>query len=80
MPLPRVVVDALAAHLAEFPAGAHGLVFTRPSSAPLNRDNVTLVFRKVAEQVGAPEGTRLHDLRHYYASLLIAYGESVKAV
>jgi integrase len=80
VPLPQVVVDALAAHLAEFPAGDHGLVFTRPGGAPLNRDNVTLVFRKAAERVCAPEGTRLHDLRHYYASLLIAYGESVKAV
>jgi site-specific recombinase XerD len=30
--------------------------------------------------VGAPTATRLHDLRHYYASLLIRHGESVKAV
>ena len=79
-PLPKVIVDALAAHLAEFPAGDHGLVFTRPGGAPLNRNNLTLVFRKVAAAVGAPEGTRLHDLRHYYASLLIAHGESVKVV
>ena len=28
IPLPRVVVDALAAHLAEFPDGPDGLVFT----------------------------------------------------
>lgn len=27
-----------------------------------------------------PEGTRFHDLRHYYASLLIRHGESVKTV
>jgi integrase len=25
-------------------------------------------------------GSRFHDLRHYYASLLIRYGESVKVV
>jgi integrase len=28
IPLPQVVIDALAAHLAEHPAGGHGLVFT----------------------------------------------------
>ena len=27
IPLPQVVVDALAAHLATYPAGEHGLVF-----------------------------------------------------
>ena len=27
-----------------------------------------------------PKGTRIHELRHFYASLLIRYGESVKVV
>src|SRR4029453_18949136 len=29
---------------------------------------------------GAPTGTRLHSLRHHYASLLIRHGESVTVV
>ena len=29
---------------------------------------------------GAPAGTGFHDLRHYFASLLIRHGESVKTV
>jgi integrase len=29
---------------------------------------------------GAPHGTGFHDLRHFYASLLIRHGESVKVV
>ncbi len=29
---------------------------------------------------GLPKGTGMHALRHYYASLLIRYGESVKTV
>jgi integrase len=29
---------------------------------------------------GAPKDTTFHDLRHYYASLLIRHGESVKVV
>ena len=29
---------------------------------------------------GFPDGTGIHDLRHFYASLLIRHGESVKVV
>jgi integrase len=29
---------------------------------------------------GAPHGSGFHELRHYYASLLIMHGESVKVV
>lgn len=38
-------------------------------------------FKAARETVeGLPEGFRLHDLRHYYASLLIASGLDVKTV
>jgi integrase len=30
--------------------------------------------------VRAPRGTGFHDLRHFYASLLIRHGESIKTV
>jgi integrase len=75
VPLPQVVVDVLAAHMAAFPPGEHGLIFTQRDGRALNRDKVVLAFRKAA-----PPGTRLRDLRHYYASLLIRHGESVKVV
>jgi integrase len=81
VPLPQVVVDTLAVHLAAFPPGERGLVFTQPDGRPLNRDKVVRAFRAAAVAVGAPAaGTRLHSLRHYYASLLIRHGESVKVV
>jgi integrase len=75
-----VVVDALAAHLADFPAGEHGAVFMEPGGGLLYRDHVTSAFRRAAERAGAPGDARLHSLRHYYASLLIRHGESVKVV
>jgi integrase len=75
VPLPQVVVDALARHLELYPPGEHGLIFCQPDGRPLNRDKVVIAFGRAA-----PEGARLHDLRHYYASLLIRHGESIKVV
>ena len=77
IPLPNVVVEALAAHVAGAEPG--GLVFTL-DGAPITRQAFGHLWRPVARQVGFPTGTGLHALRHYYASLLIRYGESVKTV
>ncbi len=72
-------MDALAAHLAEFPPGPDGLVFTLEGE-PMNRQAFGRLWRPAARAAGIPDGTGLHLLRHYYASLLIRYGESVKTV
>jgi integrase len=79
IPLPQVVVDALAAHLAQFPAGRDGLVFTL-SGKPITRSVLGHKWRAAVETAGLPAGTGFHALRHYYASLLIRHGESVKTV
>lgn len=80
VPLPQVVVDRVAAHVAEFPPGEHGLLFTNRHRGVPNRDDMARSFKAAALKAGAPPETRLHDLRHYYASLLIRHGESVKVV
>ena len=79
VPLPQVVVDALAAHLADYPPGQDGLVFTLEGE-PMNRQAFGRLWRPAARAANLPHGTGLHLLRHYYASLLIRYGESVKTV
>jgi integrase len=79
IPLPQVVVDAVAAHLAAFPAEPDGLVFTQ-SGKPITRSTFGNKWRAAVAASGLPHGTGFHALRHYYASLLIRHGESVKTV
>jgi integrase len=79
IPLPQVVVDALTAHLNAFPAGPHGLVFVGTLGQPHSRSSFWKPWRTLTERAGVP-GFKFHGLRHYYASLLIRHGESVKTV
>jgi integrase len=81
MPLPPVVVAALAAHLAEFPPGPEGFVFTDDNGAPMRRRRFSrAVWIPMRTAAGLLASVSCHDLRHYYASLLIRHGESVKTV
>jgi integrase len=83
IPLPQVVVDALAEHLSAFPAVENGrfagLVFHR-NGEPWTRQAFGHIWRPVVKAAGLAPRTGSHALRHYYASLLIRHGESVKTV
>ncbi len=80
VPLPQVVLEALAEHLRQFPVGGDGLVFTTDSGGPLSRTRFSAsVWRPATKRAGL-DGVVFHELRHYYASLLIRHGESVKVV
>jgi integrase len=80
VPLPHLVTEALAAHLSAFRAGAEGLVFTNTHGRPLRRSAFGEAWHRAARVADLPEWATFHDLRHFYASLLIARGCSVKAV
>jgi integrase len=56
------------------------LVFTTGRAGPLTRATFNMTWRKAVKAAGLPEGTGFHELRHFYASLLIASGASVKTV
>ena len=61
--------------LAERPHGP--LVFGRPDGKPLDPDNLShRRFPRALRQAGITRHVRLHDLRHTYASLLIAHGRT----
>jgi len=81
IPLPRVALDALAAHVAANGIAADELLFTDTLGNPITRSWFGhSIWRPAREGAGLPTTTRFHDLRHHYASLLIAHGESVKTV
>jgi integrase len=78
VPLPNVTVEALSEHLERFYVADSepipGLIFTDELGRPLRRNRFGEMWRPVAG------GLHFHDLRHFYASLLIRHGESVKVV
>lgn len=55
------------------------LVFTNEIGHHLQPKRVYLHFKKIAEEIGAPEA-KVHDLRHTYAVLSLQNGDDVKTV
>ena len=81
VPLPDLVLEALAAHLAAFPTPESQLIFTNDRGGPIRRSHFSeSAWRPAVQALDLPAGTGFHALRHYYASLLIRHGESVKVV
>jgi integrase len=79
IPLAQATLDVLAAHLAAYPP-IDGFVFVNEEGRPIRRSAFGSVWRAAVAAAGAPKGTGFHELRHFYASLLIRHGESVKVV
>jgi integrase len=85
VPLPRMVAEALAEHIAAFPPLDDGSLFYGHNGRPYHHAMYgTRLFkaavRRLAERDGFPGDTTTHDLRHHYVSLLLDGGESVVAV
>ncbi|WP_341999370.1 site-specific integrase [Microbacterium sp. LWH7-1.2] len=81
VPLPRVVVAALNEHIAMYGVGDGELLFTLGGKG-ITRQKFGHAFAaaRTAAKLTDSTGTGLHSLRHFYASLLIRHGESVKVV
>jgi integrase len=63
------VLEALSLHLASYPSD--GLVFTNTEGRPVLKNRLAVTFRNAVKKAGL-EGVSFRDLRHHYASLLIA--------
>ena len=79
VPLPDVLGSALASHLEGHPPHGDGLIFTNAKREAIRRNRFGELWHTIVDQADVPQ-LRFHDLRHFYASLLIHHGESVKVV
>jgi integrase len=78
VPIPQDMALLLSAHVNEF---STTWVMCDELGRQMGPWQLQRAFRAArAEVQGLPEGFRFHDLRHFYASLLIASGLDVKVV
>lgn len=56
------------------------LLFATSTGRPMTRPDWSGVWKPAVKKAGLPEGFRLHDLRHLFATSLIHHGASVKTV
>lgn len=74
IPLAPETVEAIALHLATYPARA-GLVVTTAAGTPARRSGFNHAWTKAKQRADvADQSLRFHDLRHRYASVLIEAG------
>jgi integrase len=89
--MPEFLVERLAEHLSDRPAMPESFVFTAPRGGPVRHRNFyRRTFRPAVADLAArtnasgtpliPARTRFHDLRHTYATFLIAEGAPAKAI
>ena len=80
------MIEAVAAHLAAIGSPTKGLIFTTPRGRAIDLHRAYGEarrpgwFRKAARTAELSDDITLHDLRHFYSSLLIRNGASVKLV
>jgi integrase len=81
VPLPDFLIEALAEHLAGFPAELEELVFWNERGGPLRRANFRQrVWLPALARSGLVERPKFHDLRHCYATWLVSEGVPVNVV
>ena len=79
VPVPRSLASVLAGHVRA--SGIDGHVLAGADGGQLSTWALERAMRTARVKVdGLPAGFRYHDLRHYFASLLIASGADVKTV
>ena len=60
-------------------ANPDGLIFSKPDGQPIDPDFFDALFEKVRTKAKMTD-VRFHDLRHFFASMLIAQGENPKYI
>ncbi|GIU97411.1 MAG: hypothetical protein KatS3mg013_1214 [Actinomycetota bacterium] len=79
--VPAFVAEQLGRHLAAFPPGPEGLVFTSPEGRPLSYPNFyRRVWRPAVRAAGLEPPPTPHDLRHTAVALAISAGAHPKQI
>ncbi|MGH3303505.1 MAG: tyrosine-type recombinase/integrase [Streptosporangiaceae bacterium] len=63
-----------------FNTGPDGVIVANRCGRIVRRNSFGWCWRQAVEAAGLPVGTRFHDLRHFYASTLIAAGLHPKVI
>lgn len=80
LPADDFVLQEITNHMQRFAAGPHELIITNRLGKPAQRSSFGDCWRDAVAAAGLPKGTRFHDLRHFYASSLIASNLNPKII
>lgn len=80
VPVPQSVVDAIGEHVDTYGIGPLGLVMSTRQGQPVRRGRLGQSWIAARRKGKLPDWATPHDLRHFYASALIAQGLDVKTV
>ena len=78
IPVAPVVLHTIREHVAEFGLHESGLVLTTETGSPVATSTIHAIWQRAARSVGADATP--HALRHYFASIQIRSGQSVKVL
>jgi integrase len=78
--IPPHIIGTLEEHMTTYAQpGARGLVFVGAKGGPIRRNNFSSkVWKPAAAAVGLPEGSHLHDLRGWGATMAARHGATTK--
>ena len=74
------VLSTVTAHLQRYGPGPSRVVVTNVAGRIAQRNSFGECWRAAVKAAGLPPGTRYHDLRHFYASALIAADLNPKVI
>lgn len=78
IPVAPVMLETIREHVGEYGHHESGLVFTTETGSPLATSTIHAVWQRAARSVGVD--VTPHALRHYFASIQIRSGQSIKVL
>jgi integrase len=80
LPADDWVLNGISAHLQRYGRGPNDVIVTNAIGRIVKRSSFGACWRQAVKRAGLPAGTRFHDLRHFYASALIAANLNPKVI